>query len=60
MKTRGLFSGGIIALIYILTIYILSSVINGDFSFNIYSLIMCVSSVICGMIGGIIGVNINS
>ena len=59
MKTKGLISGAIIALIYILTIYVLSSVFNGDFSFSVYSIIMCVCSVLCGMIGGIIGVNIN-
>ena len=59
MKTRGLVSGAFIALIYILTLYILSSIINGNFSFNIYSIIMFLSSVVCGIIGGIIGVNIN-
>lgn len=59
MKTKGLLSGAVVALIYILAIYILSSVVNGNFAFNVYSIIMCITSVICGMIGGIIGVNIN-
>ena len=58
MKNRGLISGMLIALIYIGGIYILSSILNGDFSFNVYSIIMCISSVVCGMIGGIVGVNI--
>lgn len=59
LKTKGLISGVLVAFIYILAIYILSSVINGDFSFNMYSLIMFISSLLCGMIGGIIGVNVN-
>ena len=59
MKTKGLLSGALVALIYILLIYVLSSVVNGDFAFNGYSIIMCLSAMVCGMIGGIVGVNIN-
>lgn len=59
MRTRGLISGVLISIIYIGTIYFFSSVINGDFSFNIYSLIMSLSSIVCGIIGGIIGVNLD-
>ena len=42
---------------YILTIYLISSITGTGFSINIYSLIMVIVSIITGMIGGIIGVN---
>lgn len=57
IKKNGLTNGALVGLIYILVIYLLSSVISKSFSLNIYSIIMIISSVIAGAIGGIIGVN---
>lgn len=57
IKKNGLANGALVGLIYILTIYLLSSIINKSFSLNIYSIIMIIASVIAGAIGGIIGVN---
>ena len=57
IKKNGLTNGALVGLIYILVIYLLSSVINKSFSLNIYSIIMIIASVIAGAIGGIIGVN---
>ena len=57
LKKNGIINGTIIGLIYILTIYILSSIIEKDFSLNMYSIIMIIISSIFGAIGGIIGVN---
>ena len=59
IKKNGLLNGALIGVIYILLIYIISSLTGSGFSLNIMSIIMLVSSIIAGMIGGIIGVNLN-
>ncbi|MCI9016328.1 MAG: TIGR04086 family membrane protein [Clostridia bacterium] len=58
IKKNGILNGGIVGLVYIGIIYICSSSIETGFSINIYSLIMIIFSIISGMIGGIVGVNI--
>lgn len=58
IRKNGLLNGGLVGLIYILVIYLLSSITGSGFSLNIYSLVMIIVSVIAGMIGGIIGVNL--
>ena len=58
IKKKGIFNGAIIGLIYILSIYLISSIITGVFSLNSNSIIMIIVSILTGMIGGIIGVNI--
>lgn len=60
IENRGLFNGALVGLIYILAIYILSSIINKNFTINLNSLILISSAVISGMMGGIIGVNMNN
>lgn len=57
IKKNGLINGGIIGGIYILTIYLISSILNWNFSLNIQSIIMIIVSIIFGILGGIIGVN---
>lgn len=57
LKRKGIINGALIGLIYILIIYILSSVITGVFNLNSNSIIMIIVSIVTGMIGGIIGVN---
>ncbi len=57
IKKMGLINGGIVGLIYILLIYIASSITGSGFSLNMYSTMMLVASVIAGILGGIIGVN---
>ncbi len=59
IKKNGILNGGLVGLIYTIALYILSSIVLTNFSFNINSLIMIATSVIAGMIGGIIGVNLN-
>lgn len=57
-KENGLKNGAIIGAVYILLLYILSSVFVTGFSLTAYSIITIILSGIIGMIGGIIGVNI--
>ena len=57
IRKNGIVNGAIIGLIYIAVIYLLSSIIEKDFSLNIYSIIMIISSALAGALGGIIGVN---
>lgn len=57
LKKNGIINGSLVGLIYIMVIYILSSIIEGNFALNIYSMIMILGSVLAGALGGIIGVN---
>ena len=59
IKKNGLLNGGLVGIIYIATIYLISSLTGSGFSCNINTIIMIVSSIIAGMLGGIIGVNLN-
>ena len=59
MNKNGIIKGIAVGLIYILLIYVISSVVNGgNFALTIGSLVMIFISVLCGAIGGIIGINI--
>ena len=55
---NGIIRGGCVGLIYVLSIYFLSSVMGIGFSLNLVSIVMILSSIVAGMVGGIIGVNI--
>ena len=57
MKKNGLFNGALIGGIYLLSIYLLSGIINQNFFLSTQSIIIIISGMICGMFGGIIGVN---
>ena len=60
IKKNGIVNGGIISIIYILLVYISSSITsNVGFKLTMYSAIMLILAIIFGMIGGIIGVNLN-
>ena len=58
IKRNGIVNGALVGAIYILALYLISSIISKDFSLNIYSIIMMATSILIGGIGGIIGVNI--
>lgn len=57
MNKNGLLNGALIGGIYLIIIYIISSIINQQFSLTLHSIIMIISSIICGMFGGILGIN---
>ncbi len=50
IKKNGLLNGGFVGIIYILTIYILSSLTGAGFSCNINTIIMMVASIVAGML----------
>lgn len=58
IKKNGFLNGGIIGFVYILLLYLISSAFIGDFSVNANSIILIIASILTGMLGGIIGVNI--
>lgn len=57
IKKNGLINGGLIGGIYITIIYLISSILNWKFSLNVQSIIMIVTAILFGILGGIIGVN---
>ncbi len=58
IKKNGLINGLFVGLVYMLLIYLVSSIINTGFALNTNSIIMILSGVVAGIIGGIVGVNI--
>ena len=58
IKNKGLINGSLVGLIYMLTLYLLSSIVSGNFALNMNSIIMLCVGILTGMIGGIIGVNL--
>jgi len=56
-KKNGIINGVLIGLIYIGVIYILSSIIEGNFGLDLKSIIMVIGALLAGAVGGIIGVN---
>ena len=57
IKKNGIINGMFVGLIYIAIIYLLSSIVTGNFLLNITSIIMIITSVLTGALGGLIGVN---
>lgn len=58
IKKNGIGNGMAVGLIYILVIYLISSIVIKSFSFNLKSIIMILCSLVSGILGGIIGVNL--
>ncbi|MBP3255779.1 MAG: TIGR04086 family membrane protein [Clostridia bacterium] len=58
INKNGIFNGSLVGIFYIIIIYLLSSITYGDFGFSLESVIMIILSIIAGMVGGIIGVNL--
>lgn len=51
IRKNGLFNGAIIGIIYILTIYLISSALSSNFQLSISSIIMMLVGLICGILG---------
>ncbi len=57
LRKNGLLTGGAIGVLYIASIYLVSSVMNSNFVLSWISVIMIGVGVVGGVLGGIIGVN---
>ncbi len=57
ISKNGMINGGIIGGIYVILLYLISSIINTGFTFNIYTIIMIIAGIVAGLIGGIFGIN---
>lgn len=58
IRKQGIANGGLVGLIYVLFLYIASSIAGIGFEINMNAILMIIVGVITGMIGGIIGVNL--
>ena len=59
IRKNGILNGGMVGVIYIITLYLISSLFLAGFNLPFNSFIMLIIGIITGMIGGIIGVNTN-
>lgn len=57
INKNGLLNGAMIGGIYVILLYLISSILNTGFAMNVYTILMIVIGMIAGIIGGIIGVN---
>jgi putative membrane protein (TIGR04086 family) len=58
VRSRGWLNGGIIGLVYMVILFIASSLVYRDCSINTHVIIMFVIGMITGSIGGILGINL--
>ena len=58
VKNRGILYGGEIGLVYVITLYVVSSILNHSFKLNFNSIILILVSIASGVIGGIVGSNL--
>ena len=58
IKEKGIVFGSILGLTYMISLYIISSVLNSNFSLSLTVLYMFLGGLIGGSLGGILGVNL--
>lgn len=58
IKKQGMINGALVGLIYMIFIYLLSSIVFTGFGLDTTAIIMILIGTAAGMIGGIIGVNL--
>lgn len=58
IRKNGILQGSLIGIIYIILIYLISSILNGDFALTISSIILILLGISSGIIGGVAGVNL--
>lgn len=59
IRKNGILNGGMVGIIYIIALYLISSLFLAGFYLTFKSFIMLIIGIITGMIGGILGVNTN-
>lgn len=58
IKEKGMINGAIIGGSYLIIVYVLSSIFAVGFNVNTFSIVMLIFSILAGIIGGIVGVNL--
>ena len=58
IKKQGMINGALVGLIYMIFIYLLSSIVFTGFGIDTNAIIMIVIGTAAGIVGGIIGVNL--
>lgn len=59
-RSKGWFNGSVAGFVYMLVLYLLSSIIFRNFSIDRYVITMAVIGVLTGAVGGITGINIKT
>lgn len=57
IRRKGILTGGLCGVLYMAIIWVVSSLISDGFYFNLHVLIMLITSLASGALGGIVGVN---
>ena len=57
IKKNGIINGSLVGATYIILIYLISSLFTKNFSLSYYSIIMIITGILLGGMGGILGVN---
>lgn len=60
IRRKGILTGGLCGVLYMVIIWTVSSLISDGFYFNLHVLIMLLTSLASGALGGIVGVNLKS
>ena len=57
INKNGMLHGGLIGGLYVIVLYLISSILNTGFQVNIYTILMILFGIVAGLIGGILGIN---
>lgn len=57
IRNKGWLNGSIVGLIYMIILYVLSSLVYNDFTIDKYVVTMTIIGILAGAIGGIVGIN---
>ena len=57
-QMKGILSGSLQGIFYMVVLYLISSLVNQNFSVGVQGLIMIIVGIISGAVGGIIGANL--
>ena len=58
IKKQGMLNGALVGLVYMVTLYLISSIVFTGFNMDVKTIIMILIGALAGMIGGVIGVNV--
>lgn len=57
IQKNGILNGGIVGATYMIILYLISSILSGNYALNITSIILIIVGIVFGILGGIIAVN---